>query len=433
MPQVIESSYEVVVVGGGMAGLSAALAASMNGARTLLIERHPYCGGAFTAGLVLDIGGLVDHRRLCAHDPLILDPENWIVKGLAIEYHRRLARYGAAHGPRWDHEPAKVIFDRMLDEFDVDVLYGTQFHTALTEQRTITQIEAVFRTTRLVIRGKIFIDATGDGDLGAEAGVEFYFGRESDGKMSPGTLSYLVGGVDPRAQDCGKVNDLLRRAWHEGQIPRDMRPAVIGPRLAEGQVRNESWWSVVRQWGDFTNPFSYSQVERRGRAIGWEIFRFVKAHTHAFANSYISSMGHQIWPREGRHLAAEYKITADDVRRAARFQDVIARGAFYLDVHSVTPGTTGFDLDEHRDEYDSYFEIPYRSLLTVGVDNLLLAGRTIGATHEGHGATRVMGTGIATGQAAGTAAAIAAREGISAKDVDIAHLQQALRSQGVEL
>lgn len=196
-------------------------------------------------------------------------------------------------------------------------------------------------------------------------------------------------------------------------------------------MRTELWCSVVRQWGDFSDPVAYSRMERRARAIGWDIFRYLKANTKALSDAYLGSIGQQVWPREGRRIRADYTLTADDVRREARFNDAIARGAFYLDLHSVKPGTIGWDLDEHRTTMNTWFEIPYRSILPTGLDNLLLAGRMLGATHEAYSATRVMGTGIATGQAAGTAAALALKQKKTTRQLRVAELQEALRSQGV--
>lgn len=433
MPTELQLDYDVVVIGGGMAGLTAALSAGQNGSRTVLVERHPFCGGAFTAGMVLHVAGLVDHRRLVREDdPSVLNSEKWIVQGLAREYHRRLTQFGAAHGPQWDTEPAKIIFDRMLKDYGVDVLYGTQFFSANVKDGRIIHIEAVFRTTRIQIKGKMYIDATGDGDLGAEAGVAYHFGRERDGAMMPGTLSYMVADVHaPSRASIDELNEQLQHAWEQGLVPKNMRPGIIGPRYSEERLRQEVWCSPVRQWGNFTDPVTYSRMEQQGREIGWEVFRYLKNNSKAMKDSYLSAMGPQIWPREGRHFQTEYILTANDVRRSARFDDVIARGVFYLDIHSVTPGSAGWDLDEHRPEMDSYFEIPYRALVPKGVDNLLLAGRTIGADHEGHSATRVMGTGIATGQAAGLAVSLALKHSCIPREIDIILLQNALRGQGV--
>jgi hypothetical protein len=422
----MKMDYEVVVIGGGMAGMTAALAAAKNGARTLLVERYPYCGGAFTAGMVSHIAGLVDHRLI--HKPEYRDAKRWLVQGLACEYHERLVKHGAALGPHWDHEPAKIIFDQMLEEYGVDVLYGTQFHSASRAGERIVSVELFYRTVRIEVAGKMFIDGSGDGDLSAAAGAAFDVGRASDGRMQPATLSYMV--TDVKSGTGENLNTLLRQAWKEGKIPKDIRPAVIGRRYCEGKHRDELWCSIARQWGDFSDPVAYSRMERRGRAIGWEIFRYLKANTEALSDAYIGSIGQQIWPREGRRVQANYTITADDVRHEARFDDVVARGAFYLDLHSVTPGTIGWDLDEHRPKKDSYFEIPYRALVPADISNLLLAGRMLGATHEAYSATRVMGTGIATGQAVGTAGALAAKTGRTTRDLKIAELQRTLRSQG---
>jgi len=426
--------YDVVVVGAGLAGISAAISASRNGANTLLVERHPYSGGAFTAGLVLHIAGLVDHRRICEQSEKTLQPRNWIVQGLACEYYERLRDIGAARGPHWDHEPAKIVFDQMLNEANVTILYGTQFFSANVADGRVHSVELVYRTHKLIAEAAVFIDASGDGDLGASAGVEHYFGRESDGAMMPATLSYLVAGVaadDKPTLD--EINAILKHAWEQGKTPPDMRPAVIAHRYCEGRDRNELWCSLVRQWGNITDPWEYSRMEQAGRNIGWRIFRYLKSTAPSWRDAYLAAMGHQLWPREARHLKAHYMLCEQDVRRQARFDDAVARGAFYLDVHSTTPGTIGFDLEWQAEQYDVYFEIPYRSLIAADVDNLLLAGRTVGADHVAHGAARVMGTGIATGQAAGTAAAILAASRGKAVDLDVSVLQKLLCSQGVIL
>ncbi len=427
----ITLSHDVVVIGGGMAGLTAALAAARNGAKTLLVERYPYCGGAFTAGMVIHIAGLVDHRRIHKTDELTMNPKKWIVQGLACDYYERLTKFGATRGPQWDHEPAKIIFDQMLEEFGVDVLYGSQFHRARVTGSRIESLDVYYRTAHIVARGKVFIDGSGDGDLASAAGAEFAVGRDGDHRMQPATLSYMIAEVKPGTG--GSLNKLLREAWEQGKIPKDMRPGVIGPRWAEGRMREELWCSIVRQWGDFSNPIEYSRMERRARAIGWEIFRYLKANSEALSDAYLGSICQQVWPREGRRIKTHYTLTADDVRREARFDDAIARGAFYLDLHSVTPGTIGWDIDEHRSTMNTHFDIPYRSLVPAGLDNLLLAGRMLGATHEAYSATRVMGTGIATGQAAGTAAALAVRNQQTTRQVQLAKLRNTLQSQGVVL
>lgn len=422
-------NYDVAVCGGGMAGLSAALAAAQSGARVLLVERHPYCGGAFTAGMVLHIAGLLDHRLIGSSTAE--NPDNWVVKGLAKKFYEYFHAVRSAHGAHWDHEAGKVIFDRMLRAAGVDVLYGTTLHDAVTAGKAIESIELIFRTRKIKVEARAFVDATGDGDLGEAAGVGFRCGRESDHRMMPGTLSYMLSDYERQPEE--NVHRMIMDAVEKGELTPHLRPAIIGEHYAQGQSRKELWCSFVRQWGDFGDPIDYSRMERDGRFIGWEIFEFLKNNTRSFRHAYISSCGHQLWPREGRSFDTLYRITRDDVFNAARFEHVVARGAFYLDVHSVTPGTQGWDLDLHREQRNSYFEIPYEALVPVAVTNLFLAGRTIGATHEGHGATRVMGTGIATGQAAGCAASMVAAGQGDNLSLKIEMLQKTLRGQDCDI
>jgi len=421
----------------------------------LVVEKMPYIGGAWTGGMVTHIAGLVDHSRIFQKNEKVLNPENWIVQGLACDYHRYLHRYGAARGAHWDHEAGKVIFDLILQDEGVEILYGTHFFSAAVSARKVRSVELIYRTTKLQIEADFFIDASGDGDLGAAAGCAFHFGRETDGKMSPATLSYMIGGIDEQhvisEEDYGApiggkggligeqrdrekedLNVLIKIASEKGLIPPDVRPAAICNKYAEGKDRNELWCSFVRQWGNITDPWDYSRMERDGRIVGWKVFRYLRENTQSCKDAYLSSLCNQIWPRECRHFQTRYVITAEDFRQEARFDDVVARDAFYLDLHSVTPHSGGFDLDERHEEYDRYFEIPYRALIPLDVDNLLFAGRTIGADHYGHSATRVMGTGIATGQAAGTAAALILRQKLDASlNLEVSLLQKTLREQGV--
>lgn len=451
-----EFSYDVVVIGGGLSGCSAAIAARRNGASVLMVERLPFAGGAWTGGMVTHVAGLIDHDRIYEEGEEALNPRKWIVQGLACDFHDRLAEFGAAKGIHWDHESGKMILDQILEEEGVDVLYGTQFFRAVTKDARIEAVELIYRTTSIRVKGRVFIDSSGDGDLGSSAGCSFYFGRESDGRMSPATLSYMIGGIDrsllyserdygvpigghetQRApEEAGNrgedLNEIVKKALADGLLPADMRPAAICLKYAEGCERDELWCSFVRQWGNITDPQDYSRMERDGRKVGWEIFRYLKQNSKSCRDAYLSGLGTQIWPRECRHFKTLYTVCAEDFRSQARFPDAVARAGFYLDIHSVQPGTSGFDLDERHPVRDRFFDIPYRSLLPENRDNLLFAGRTIGADHEGHSAIRVMGTGIATGQAAGTAAALALRSGVARMaELDVSNLQAVLRRQGV--
>jgi len=452
----VSTVYDVVVIGGGLAGCSAAIAARRLGAKVLLVERLSFVGGAWTGGMVTHIAGLIDHERIYEKNDFVLDPKKWIVQGLACDYYDNLKKYGAANGIHWDHEAGKFIFDIILEHEGVDILYGTQFFEAKCSSGKIDSVGLIYRTTRIDVEAKIFIDASGDGDLGASAGCEFYFGRESDGRMSPATLSYMIGdinksyllseedygvpiGGDSEVKiDAGKqagkedLNVILKKAREDGVIPRNMRPAAICMKYAEGRERNELWCSFVRQWGNITNPWEYSAMEKEGRKTGWEIFQYLKANTQSCKDAYLSGVGSQIWPRECRHFKTHYVMNADDFHKESRFDDVVGRCGFYLDLHSVTPGECGFDLDVRHSCRDKYFEIPFRALVPLYVNNLLLAGRTIGADHHGHSATRVMGTGIATGQAAGTAAGIFVKEKLDTPlQVDVSMMQGILRKNKV--
>lgn len=397
---------DVLVVGGGSAGVAAAVAAARNGAETMLIERFGYTGGLATGGMIIllltlddgagkqAVGGLCQEivDRMAARDGVWFPPqEQWNDPDPKLVEHCR--RWGLVwgsgpHRVRYSvaFEPHEFIFaaDAMLSEAGVRVEYQTWACEPVLEGGRISAVVVQNKAGRQAIEAGVVIDATGDGDVFAAAGEPFEAER-----VHP-WLWFEMGGVDVE-----RAMESARGLYF--QTPGKDR--VLVPWGGEARVNRKI---------DATDPREVSEALAECRAmVRDEAARLKKAP--GFDDAYISLMADQLGITESRRLLGRYVLGRDDID--ATFEDTIAR--------------TG-----HWTKYDCVYNIPYRSLLPQRVTNLIAAGRCISADHRAHHATKEIPPCMATGQAAGTAAAMAAQAGVGAGDVDVAALQGRLREQG---
>lgn len=401
---------DVLVVGGGSAGVAAAVAAARNGAETLLIERFSYTGGLATGGMIIllltmddgagkqAVGGLCQEivERMEARGGVYYPPrDQWNDPDpKLIEHYARwgLVWGGGPHRVRYSvaFEPYEFVFaaDRMLAEAGVRVLYQTWACEPVVDGGRITGVVIQNKAGRQAIAPSVVIDATGDGDVFAGAGEPFELER-----VHP-WLWFEMGGVDTQAAFAAAKGLYF-------QTPG--RDRVLVPWGGEASVRHKI---------DATNPAEVSGALTECRLMVMEEASRLKASAPGFEDAYISLMADQLGITESRRLLGRYVMARDDLDRA--FDDTIAR--------------TG-----HWTKYDCTYSIPYRSLLPAGVSNLLAAGRCISVDHRVHHATKEIPPCIATGQAAGTAAAMAAQANVAAADVGVATLQAKLREQGAIL
>jgi glycine/D-amino acid oxidase-like deaminating enzyme len=401
---------DVLVVGGGSAGVAAAVAAARNGAETLLIERFSYTGGLATGGMIIllltmddgagkqVVGGLCQEivDRMEARGGVYYPPrDQWNDPDPKLVQH--YARWGLVwgggpHRVRYSvaFEPHEFVFaaDRMLAEAGVRVLYQTWACEPVVEAGRIAAVVIQNKAGRQAIAASVVIDATGDGDVFAGAGEPFELER-----VHP-WLWFEMGGVDVDAAFAAAKGLYF-------QTPG--RDRVLVPWGGEASVRRRI---------DATDPAEVSEALIECRQMVMEEASRLKASAPGFEDAYISLLADQLGITESRRLLGRYVMARDDLDRT--FDDTIAR--------------TG-----HWTKYDCTYSIPYRSLLPSGVSNLLVAGRCISADHRVHHATKEIPPCMATGQAAGTAAAMAAQTGVAGADVDVAALQSRLRDQGAIL
>jgi len=375
---------DVAVIGGGTAGFTAALSAARNGARTVLIERWGYVGGAAVGGMVITI------------------PESAGVWGIEREFHERLAERdgiassGSAAGDPWVNlspVDCKILGDEMLQEAGVVLLYHSLFVAAVTDGNRVEAVIIENKSGRQAVRARVCVDATGDGDVAARAGVPFTLGDGNAG-FEPTTTMYMAAAVDietllakkPPPEDVpGRVSGIAATIVHPGEL--------------------NCWGGSVQ--GDGTDVRDLTRMEIELRAQIREEFANMKRCWPGMERAYISCLAEQMGVRETRHVHADYMISVKDRKAKRRFDDSIGRCW--------------------------EFTVPYRSLCALGVDNLLVAGRCLGGELPVARILRIVPNCCTTGQAAGAAAALAARDGGAVRGIDVAALQTTLEAQGVEL
>ncbi len=413
-----DRTYDVVVCGGGPAGIAASVAAARTGAEVLLIERYGFLGGMATAGLV---------------NPFMTfyAGSEQIIKGIFQEIIDRLSAKGGWGGPqeKWAFDPEllKVVADEICLESGVKMLLHAFVCGADVQRSRIASIRVFAKPAERKIKAKVFVDATGDADLAYTAWVPCEKGRSGDGLTQPMTLNFRVAGVDiDRMPSRDEINRLYLVARSEGRIncPRDNVLFFFTTRRGEVHFNTTR---VIKLDGTSARELTAAEIE--GRRQAKQICDFLRADVPGFENSYLMTTGTQIGVRETRRIVGQYVLTAEDVLSAAKFHDGIARGSYSIDIHDPAGGGT---VIKHLPPGESY-DIPYRCLVPLNISNLLVAGRPISATHEAHSSLRVMPIAFAVGQAAGTAAALCARWKVSPRDLDVKRLQRELLDQGASL
>lgn len=408
--------YDVVVVGGGPGGSVAALAAARNGMRTALLERYGFLGGMATAGLVNPFM------------PYTNDVEQ-IIRGIFDEILNELDRRGGLHSNRltFDEEILKVVLDDKLTEAGVELW----LHALLTGVRTvdsaITSLEVSTRSGPETFSAKVYIDGTGDGDVAKLAGAVIEQGRQADHGVQPMTLCFRVGGVDiDHMPDHKEINRLYDAARAAGEIANPREDVLFFPSVHPGTIHFNTTRVVNLNPVD-ARDITAAEVEARRQVQ--EMVRFLRRHVPGFQNAWLINSAPQIGIRESRRVIGDYVLTEEDVLEAQKFDDGIARGAYPVDIHN--PSGTGTVIK--RLKKGTSYEIPYRCLTPRGVDSLLVASRSISATHEAHSSLRVMPIVMAVGEAAGTAAALSVKRGVIPRQLDSHVLRERLQQQGADL
>ncbi|WNR42870.1 FAD-dependent oxidoreductase [Paenibacillus roseipurpureus] len=439
---------DVVVIGGGPAGLNAAIAAGRTGAKTVLIERYGFLGGMSTIALV--------YPWMTFH----AEDGRQVIRGIAQEIIDRLMALGASPGhlrdtvgfvrtvTPYDPEIYKVLAMDMLHEAGVKLLLHSFVDEVQTEDNRIISITLTGKSGRFQVSGRVFVDTTGDADVAHLAGAPCELGRMGDGLTQPMTMKFRMKGVNVPAVKQYMIDhpdefyyktpfqELAQlpltavggfsRHWKEWgpAIPRSDVLFFIGPADDEVLV------NTTRVQGlDGTQVEDLTKAEEISRKQVLQVAEFMKKYLPGFEKATISQVGAQIGVRETRRIKGQYMLTMDDVIEGKKFPDVIGRSGYPIDLHDPK----GNGVKAAWIQGDGTYDIPYGCLLPIKIVNLLAAGRCISTTHEALGTTRLSPSCMATGQAAGTAAALSLSYGDEPKNVPIEKLQHLLRANGVIL
>ena len=413
----VAGEYDVIVAGSGPAGVSAAIMAGRLGARVLVLEWANAVGGISTSGMM-------SHWTGSVQSPLYTE----ILTRMADQ------NEGVDHGKIQQYinpETLKGIYLDMLREAVVDILLYTFVCGVVMDGQRVSGVITESKSGRRVFRAKIFVDGTGDGDVAAFAGAEYYKGRESDGKMQPCTLMFKVAGVDTEhAVFLGSFESTYQTEKGELQaLAKEHIPYPAGHLLVYRStlpgIVTCNMTNCTEIDGTKAEDLTHAEIVCRSQMPA--IVRYLREYVPGFEHCYIISAGSLMGIRETRHFKGLYTLNEDDILTARQFDDWVVRGAhFNFDVHNLT----GAGLDktgiQHKWTQPSGYTIPYGCLVPEKIDGLLLSGRNISGTHIAHSNYRVMPICVGIGAAAGAAAALAVKRGVQPRDIKASELQPML-------
>ncbi|MDF2959349.1 MAG: glucose-inhibited division protein [Paenibacillus sp.] len=450
--------YEVAVIGGGPAGVAAAIASARAGARTVLIEPSSFLGGAGTGSLV---------------GPWMTNyfQDRQVIRGVFQDIVDELVTYEGSTGTvkcpydkpgstqgtggyitPFDAEILKFVLNKLVLEAGVKLLLNTYVDQVNAVNGKVESVGIRSKSSKTTIRAKQYIDATGDGDIAVSAGGSFEYGRNEDGLVQPVSALFKMSYVDldtfidytlghrdelvwvtypvlpgnmpehfaKRMVALSGFNRVVAEAKEKGELNVGRERLTLFSDYRDGDVLFNAT-RVNRIDGTNNNDLIRAEVELREQVMS--VVAFARKYLPGFGRASLSSAASRVGVRETRRILGDYVLTQDDVLHGAKFTDSIAKGCFPVDIHSPHDHTNVWT------ELDDAYDIPYRSLLPVNLDNLLVAGRCISATHEALASARVQSHCMAIGQAAGVAASMAAEQNLMTREISIRQLQERLQSQ----
>jgi hypothetical protein len=421
----ITGNYDVIVAGGGPSGICAAVSAAREGATVALLERYGILGGNLVIGHIGPILGMVGKGAM----------RDELLSVLGVPENDMIGRTALAH----DIEKAKKAITEFVASEKIDVFLQTPAADVIMEENAIKGLVLSTKQGMEAFFARVVVDASGDGDVAFFAGAPWEIGRKQDGLMQPVSIEFTIDGVDEsRAIACiGDVDDVLlngerfldytARCAAEGLLPEIISAVRLHRTVRSGERRiNTTQLNGV-------NALDKSILFRTEKELRKQIeilVEFLRAHVPGYENCRVMGSASTLGVRETRRITGEYILTAEDMAAGRRFKDAVVHDAeFIVDIHNPAGAGQAEPVIQQVKPYD----IPWRCLIPLKVDNLILSGRSISGTHRAHASYRIMSICMAVGQASGTAAAVCCREKQRPREVPVEKIQKALIGQGVKL
>lgn len=416
MQKLINTQWDALVVGGGLTGVAAAVAARRQGLEVLLLEKAGFLGGAPGTMLInpfMPYSTTVDGQRFA------------LSRGFFAELQELLREVGGYHGPgREDihEEYLKLALDRLVVREGVRVLFHATLCGVEKSGETIVALQAATKAGTLRFTARRYLDCTGDADLAVMAGCPYQLGR-GDGLCQPMTLCFRIGNVDIPVfrENRQLMQDRYKQLKAEGKIRNPRENVLVFNTLVDGMLHFNTT-RVVRH--NPVDPLDVTRAEMAAREQMFEIYHFLREQVPGFEHSQLVYSAGEIGVRESRKIVGEYVLTQEDLVACTKFPDRIAAGNY--DIHNPE----GSGTSHYYFAPGTWYTIPYRSLLPLKASNLLVAGRCISATHEAQASIRILPIVATLGQAAGVAAAVSLRAGVAPREADVAEIQRILTREG---
>ena len=408
--------YDLAVIGGGFAGVAAALAAARAGVKVLIVEKSNCLGGAAVNCLVnpfMPYWTEIDGRRVD------------LSAGIFKEIRDRLEANHAMSGKSFLEEELKYILNEMVAEANIDLLFHAYIFRAEKCNEHIASIMVATKSGEMQIEANYFIDATGDAQLAYLAGCPTVLGREADHLCQPMTLCFRVGNVDVEKFYASRERLKIAHAQslEAGELI-NPRENILVFKTPIHNVLHFNTTRVVRK--NPVSPEEVTEAEVLARKQVYEIYEFMKKHADGLEDSFLMMTAGEIGVRESRMIVGDYVLTEQDCKSCVKFEDAIAACNYDIDIHN--PEGTG--TSHYYFPSGEYYTIPYRSLIPTGVSNMLVAGRCISSDHGAQASYRIMPVVCCIGEAAGAAIGLAKRNKASVREINVSELQNSLKNNG---